>query len=322
MLKLRWAKPASASWRKICGFAKRITMLSIIPKRKIWYGISIGLVTLSVIFMAMWGLNFGIDFVGGSSLEVEFEKQAPTVQIIKEGLSDVNLESLVVQPSGENSMILQFKDTDEATHQSVMAELEKLGADKYGEVEELSFNSVGPSVGETLKQNAFYATILVILVIIAYIAFAFRKVSKPISSWKYGLTAVITLVHDCLIVLGIFALLGHFYGMEINSAFIAAILTVLGYSVNDTIVMFDRIRENIPQSEEDFAGTINTSINQNIVRSINTSITTMIVLLVIVVLGGSSIQGFALALLFGVLIGTYSSIFLASPLLVLWEKKV
>ncbi len=296
--------------------------LSIIPKRKIWFGISFLLVGLSVVFLIIWGLNFGIDFTGGSSLSVKFSRQSPEVGEVKKELADLDLGSLVVQPAQGNELMLRFANTSEETHQTVLKELKKFDKEEYGNMKEMSFNSVGPSIGQTLKRKSFYATVLVILAIIVYIAWAFRKVSKPIASWKYGITAVITLLHDCLIVLGIFSLLGHFYGMEINSAFIAAILTVLGYSVNDTIVVFDRIRENLPQSEEDFAGTINTSINQNIIRSINTSLTTMLVLLAIILWGGASIQDFALALLIGAFIGTYSSIFLASPLLVFWEKKV
>ena len=298
-------------------------MISIIPKRKIWFGLSGLLVGLSIVFLALWGLNFVIDFVGGSSLEVRFSKQAPSVVQVKEALSDLELNSLVIQPTeGEEEMFIKFKNTGEETHQKVVSNLEEIDPEKYGQVKELQYNSVGPAIGERLKQKSFYAVVLVILAIIVYIAWAFRKVSKPIASWKYGLTAVFTLVHDCLIVLGVFAVLGHFYGIEISGAFIAAILTVLGYSVNDTIVVFDRIRENLPESEEDFAGTINTSINQNITRSINTSFTTMLVLLAILLFGGGSIFGFTLALLIGVFIGTYSSIFLASPLLVFWESRI
>ncbi|HMB66066.1 MAG TPA: protein translocase subunit SecF [Patescibacteria group bacterium] len=296
-------------------------MLNIIPKRKIWFSFSAGLMVLAVLFLSLWGLNFGIDFVGGSSMEVRFAKQAPAATEVKEALSDINLDSLIIQPTSGQEMILKFKNTDEEIHQSVLGELKNLNPEKYGSVTELQFNSVGPAIGNSLKKKSFYAVILVILAIIAYIAWAFRKVSKPIASWKYGITAVITLVHDCLVVLGVFAVLGQFYGVEITGAFIAAILTVLGYSVNDTIVIFDRIRENLPRSEEDFAGTINTSINQNITRSINTSLTTMLVLLAILILGGGSIFSFVLALLIGVFIGTYSSIFLASPMLVLWEKR-
>ncbi len=296
-------------------------MLSIIPKRKIWFTISSVLVTLSIISLAVFGLNLGIDFVGGSSLDVRFDKEAPSAQKVVETLAGLDLDSLMVQPLGDNEVKIQFRETEEEVRQAVMTELGTLEEEGYGGVTQLQFNAVGPSIGDTLKQQSLYAIILVILAIIAYIAWAFRKVSKPISSWKYGLTAVVTLIHDCLIVLGVFAVLGHFYNIELTGAFIAAILTVLGYSVNDTIVVFDRIRENLPESEEDFSGTINTSINQNITRSINTSLTTSLVLLSILILGGSSIFAFALALLIGVLIGTYSSIFLASPFLVFWEKR-
>ncbi len=296
-------------------------MYSIIPKRKIWFTISGILVTLSLIFLVIFGLNFGIDFVGGSSLEVRFGKDSPSAESVTDHLAELELDSLVVQPASDREMIIQFKEIDEETHQKVMSRLQELDEEQYGAVEELQYNAVGPSIGDTLRKQSTYAVILVILAIIAYIAWAFRKVSKPISSWKYGITAVITLVHDCLIVLGVFAFLGHFYNLELTGAFIAAILTVLGYSVNDTIVVFDRVRENLPESEEDFAGTINTSVNQNITRSINTSVTTSLVLLSLLIFGGSSIFGFSLALLLGVLIGTYSSIFLASPLLVFWEKR-
>jgi preprotein translocase subunit SecF len=153
-----------------------------------------------------------------------------------------------------------------------------------------------------------------------YIAFAFQKVSKPVASWKYGLSAIIALFHDLLITLGIFSVLGKFYGMEINTAFVVALLTVLGYSVNDTIVVFDRTRENLPKSVDSFSVTVNSSLNQTLVRSINTSITTLLVLLAVYFLGGTSIREFVLALIIGIACGSYSSIFVASPLLVTWEK--
>ncbi|MBA3046872.1 protein translocase subunit SecF, partial [Candidatus Falkowbacteria bacterium] len=170
------------------------------------------------------------------------------------------------------------------------------------------------------KRKSVLAIIIVLIAIVLYIAWTFRKVSKPVASWKYGLAAIIALFHDVIITVGIFAVLGKFFGVEINTAFVAAILTVLGYSVNDTIVVFDRVRENLPKSEEDFEGTINTSVNQTITRSINTSITTLLVLLSIVFFGGATIRDFILALSIGVFVGTYSSIFLASPILVIWEK--
>lgn len=296
-------------------------MIKIISRKNIWFTLSGGLMTLSIVFLSMWGLNLGIDFVGGSILNVEFEKSIPSIIEVKDVLKDLDLGSLIIQPTDGKELILRFQNIDEEIHVEVLRKLENINSDKYGEMKELQFNAVGPSVGRTLKRKSFNAVALVIIAIILYIAFAFRKVSKPIASWKYGITAVIALVHDCLIVLGVFSVLGHFYGLEVSSAFIAAILTVIGYSVNDTIVIFDRIRENLPKSEENFADTINTSINQNITRSVNTSITTALVLGAILIWGGSSVQSFVFALLLGVIIGTYSSIFLASPVLTLWNKQ-
>jgi len=156
--------------------------------------------------------------------------------------------------------------------------------------------------------------------IIIYISAAFRKVSKPVASWKYGVAAIIALIHDILFSLGVFAVLGHFYGVEINTPFIAAILTVLGYSVSDTIIVFDRIRENLPKSHEDFENTVNRSVNQTLVRSINTSCSAILALLAVLLFGGTTIKDFALALIVGIFVGTYSSIFVASPVLVVWDN--
>lgn len=289
--------------------------MKIIPKRKTWFSLSGLLVALSIAALALWGINLGIDFTGGSSLEVTFEDQRPSVVEVQQSLSDLELSNLVVKPVGERGMILRFQEIDEQTHQQVM---DKLGAG----VTQERFDSVGPSIGDELKRKSFYAVTAVLIAIIIYIAWAFRKVSQPVASWKYGITAIIALFHDAIIVLGVFAVLGQFFGIEINTAFIAALLTVLGYSVNDSIVVFDRIRENLPYSEQNFEGTIDTSVNQTITRSMYTSATTTLVLLSILVLGGTTITGFVTALLVGILIGTYSSIFLASPLLMFWARKM
>ncbi len=287
-------------------------MYKIISRRKIWFTFSGTLVALSLVALTVWGLNFGIDFTGGSLLEVQYENNRPEISEVNKKISELNLESLVVQPSGDKNLILRFQNTEEGVHQEVLNKLE--GA------QELRFDAVGPSIGNELKQKSFYAIILVLIFIIIYIAFAFRKVSKPVASWKYGVTAIIALFHDTIILLGVFSVLSYFYGVEINTAFIAAVLTVLGYSVNDTIVIFDRIRENLPKSNENFEDTINTSVNQTLIRSINTSLTTALVLLSVLFFGGETITGFVSALLVGVVLGTYSSIFLASPLLVLWKR--
>ena len=326
-------------------------MYKIIQKRKIWLSISSLLVVTSIVFLAMWGLNFGIDFTGGSLLEIRFTKDVVNVEEVQESLAPLELSSLIIQPTESNTIILRFQENTEEVHQEIISKLNELvkpeevanseesedglivtsqdgsEVDVVGvttsednKIEELRFDSIGPSIGKELKNKAFNAMIIVLGIIILFIAIAFRKVSKPVASWKYGLSAIIALFHDVLITLGIFSVLGYFYGIEINTPFVAAILTVLGYSVNDTIVVFDRIRENLPKSELDFEKTVNVSVNQTLIRSINTSLTTLLVLLSILFWGGETIRDFVLALSIGVLIGTYSSIFLASPLLVVWEK--
>jgi preprotein translocase subunit SecF len=325
-------------------------MYKIIQKRKIWLSISAAMVALSIVSLFLWGLKFGIDFTGGSLLEVEFAGERPSVTEIQNELAELQLGSLVTQPVDERGMILRFQDTSEDKHQLVMEKLNELAAGKEDleesenseesevlegsddentetspvlnaqKVSELRYDSVGPSIGAELKSKSVSATIIVLIAIVLYIAWAFRHVSKPVVSWKYGLSAIIALFHDVIITLGIFSILGEFYNVEINTPFVAAILTVLGYSVNDTIVVFDRIRENLPKSEEDFENTVNNSVNQTITRSINTSLTTLMVLVSIMIFGGETIRSFVLALSIGVFIGTYSSIFLASPVLVMWEK--
>ncbi|MFH1610283.1 MAG: protein translocase subunit SecF, partial [Patescibacteria group bacterium] len=190
------------------------------------------------------------------------------------------------------------------------------------QVVEKRFESIGPVIGEELKNKAIWAIGLALIIIIAFIAFAFRQVSKPVASWKYGIGAIIALAHDIIIVVGAFSVLNHFFlGFEVDILFVTALLTILGYSVNDTIVVYDRTRENLiynPQST--FEETINKSVNDTITRSVNTSLTTLLVLLSLYFLGGTTIQNFVLALICGTLIGAYSSIFIASPLLVVWQK--
>ncbi len=295
-------------------------MYRIIQKRKIWFTLSTILTTLSIVSIFAFGLNFGVDFKGGSLLEVKFLDKRPDMALIKDSLKDVDISGLVVQPVEEDGVILRFKEVSEDLHNDVLLALNDISQDKEFFVEQLSFDSVGPSIGQELKRKSIYAIIWVLIAIILFIAWVFRKVSKPVESWKYGIVAIIALFHDIVIILGVFAILGRFFGTEINAPFIAALLTVLGYSINDTIVVFDRLRENLPKSKEDFEGTVNTSVNQTLTRSINTSLTTLIVLLSIVIFGGSSVKDFIAALSIGVLIGTYSSIFLASPLLVIVEK--
>jgi len=291
----------------------------IIQKRKIFLSLSTLAVVASILALVFWGLNFGVDFTGGSLMEVKFDNYKPTMTEIQDSLKDANLHNLTIQPT-QDSTILRFKEDTEVAHQAVATGLQTLAQNKQTTFTELQFDSVGPSIGQELKSKSFNSTAIVFIAIILYISLAFRKVSKPIASWKYGVAAIIALIHDILFTLGAFSVLGHFYGVEINTPFIAAILTVLGYSVSDTIVVFDRIRENLPKSQEDFENTVNRSVNQTITRSINTSLSSILALTAVLFFGGSTIKDFALALVIGIFIGTYSSIFIASPVLVVWEK--
>jgi len=291
----------------------------MIKYRKIYFIFSAILVLASIVSLFLWRLNLGLEFTGGSLMEIEFKNiERPENQAVQDKIKDLDLGNIVVQPKGENSLVLRFKHIDEQSHQQI---LNILREDLVLEVSEKRFESIGPIIGQELKNKAIWAIIIVVAAIILYVAWAFRKTSKQISSWKYGITAVIALLHDIIITLGIFSVLGHFFGIEIGIAFIAGLLTILGYSVNDTIVVFDRVRENLLSfQEQDFEKTVDLSVKQTIRRSINTSITTLLVLFAIFLFGGETIKYFILCLIIGVAFGTYSSIFLASPLLVSWEK--
>lgn len=275
----------------------------------------------SIIAISVWGLKFGIDFTGGSLLEIEYVDKRPSVEEIKQALGQLGLGNVVIQPTGDKGVILRFKDIDENKHQEVLKSLGIEVQDSKTIIEK-RFDSIGPTIGHELKKKAIYALILAIFAIVAYIAWAFRHVSKPVSSWKYGTVAVLALAHDAILPTGIFSALGKFYNVEIDILFITALLTIMGFSVHDTIVVFDRIRENLRKlkKSEDYSITVNRSINETIVRSINTSLTTLIVLAAIFWLGGESTKNLALALILGITFGTYSSIFVASPLLVVWSK--
>ena len=278
----------------------------------------------SVAMLSVWGLKLGIDFKGGTLLEVSWsEGHVPDRSLVETQLESVpRAESLVVQPSGERTMFVRYASSDEAVNEAVLAELKKID----GSVELVRSEFIGASVSESIKKNAVAALLLAMIGIILYIAWAFRGISRPVSSWHYGFQATVALAHDILITLGVFSLLGHFFGMEVGAPFIAALLTILGYSVNDTIVVYDRIRENLIRSggQEDFEEVVNRSLNQTIARSFNTSFTVILVLIAITVFGGESIRSFALALLVGVTAGTYSSIYIATALLVsgyIFQKK-
>lgn len=287
-------------------------------KYSIFYYIISGiLIVATIVSLFMFGLKFGIEFVGGSSMEVQFVSAPPSSDTIQSALKSFNLGDITVQPTGTNEDILQFKGVDEATHQQVLAALNKVAPST-----EKSFQYIGPSIGQELRNSTELAIFLALLAITLYIAFAFRKVSRPVSSWKYGLASLVALFHDVLIPIGVFSILGKLYNVEITIPIIAALLTILGFSVHDTIVIFDRIRENIlRRGMGQFEDTVNWSLTQTLGRSISTVVTVEFVLISLYFLGGETLKYFALALIIGITSGAYSSIFIASPILVSWYKR-
>jgi len=283
---------------------------------KIYYAVSGILILAAIASLIVFGLKFGIEFTGGSTMEVDFTSHRPSNEAISKALAEFSLGDIVVQPTGSNGVVLQFKGIDEATHQKVLTKLQALAP-----LQEKSFQYIGPSVGQDLKNKTEIAILLALVSITFYIAFAFRKISRPVSSWKYGITSLVALFHDVLIPVGVFSLLGHFLNVEITIPIIAALLTILGFSVHDTIVIFDRIRENIlRRGVKSFDETVDWSLNQTIGRSISTVVTVLLVMFSLFFFGGETLKYFSLALIIGITSGAYSSIFIASPLLVSWQK--
>jgi len=300
-------------------------VMELIKYRKIYFVFSLALITASLIVLGVFGLKPGIDFTGGSIVEIEYGDERPSNQEILESLSDFDLGTIYVQPTGEKGVLIRMKDIDEGLHQEILSTLSQEVVIKDGEMtitvaelEEKRFESIGPTIGQELREKTNIVVIVALLSMIIYIALAFRKVQRPIKSWQYGIISCLALFHDVLIPLGVFALLGKYLEVEITIPVITALLAVLGYSINNTVVVFDRIRENLTRVGEGFEKTVNISINQTLSRQINTSLTTLFVAGAIYLFGGATLQYFALALILGILAGTYSSIFLAGPLLVTW----
>ena len=311
--------------------------MDIIGKRKIWFTISSVLVITSVILWLVLGMNLGIDFTGGIVVEYKWLKwDRVSVDEFKETVGEFGLEDLQVQLSGDDSIIIKAREMDNEKRENLLVKLNKgelgtgeevettngkLSAKEFSDfgVEEERFELIGPTIGKELREKSIWAIVIVALTIVVYIAYTFRKVGYPVASWKYGIAAIVALVHDILITLGVFVVLGYFLNVEINTLFVVALLTILGYSVNDTIVVFDRVRDNVLK-EDNFEKAVNKGLQGTIIRSLNTSITTFLVLFSIFLFGGDTIRWFIFALMVGIIVGTYSSIFVASPVLVLWKK--
>ncbi len=313
----------------------------IIKYKNFFIGISVVLMIASVAAVLVWGIRYGIDFTGGSITEVEFSANTstvtatstaptttpvavastrPEIEELKSVLSPLSTSTAetIIQPTGEKGYIIRSKHLSEGDHAKVISAL-SLGG-KWN-VTEKRFNTIGPVVGEELRNKAWVSIFAVMLAIVLFVAFVFRKVSHPVPSWQFGIITLIALFHDVVVPVGVIAALGHFTGAEVDVLFVTALLTVLGFSVHDTIVVFDRVRENLKlKVSNDFSETVGKSLQQTFVRSVNTSLTVILVLIALLILGPASIHLFSLMLLVGIIAGVYSSIFLASPLLVVAEK--
>jgi preprotein translocase subunit SecF len=288
-------------------------MLNIIGKKNWYFLISLLVIIPGLISMSVWGLRLSIDFSGGSRMTLLFPKEVneQTIASVKDVLAQEKVQDIIIQPSGKQ-IIVRTKLITEKQDAAILSKLKS----KVGSVQQDSFETIGPTIGQEITVNALKSIIFASILIVLYIAWSFRSVPKPLSSWRFGICAIIALLHDILLLLGVFSLLGHFFGVEVDSLFVTALLTVIGFSVHDTIVVFDRIRENTRRvTGIPFSQLVNDSILQTLVRSLNTSLTAMLVLFTLLVFGGDSIRWFIVALLIGITSGTYSSIFNAAPLL-------
>lgn len=293
-------------------------MIKIIEKWKIWFLISALMILPGIFALSSWGLNFGIDFAGGTLVEIEFnEKDKIETDEIRQVFESKEIKNPQISLTSPNAFLSRTHVIEAEKYQDLRDELET----QFGSLTELRVETVGPTISRDLTVKAIQALALAILMIIIYIAWAFRSVPKPLSSWKFGASAIVALVHDVLIVIGVFAILGRYLNVEIDNLFITALLTVIGFSVHDTIVVFDRIRENLKTTSGDMAYITNKSIFETLSRSINTTSTVLFVLLALLLFGGQTIFWFVLALFIGILVGTYSSIFIATVIVVLWHKK-
>ncbi len=292
--------------------------MNLMKYKFLYFVLSLAVILPGLFFLITSGLKLGIDFTGGALLEYKFEKPVD-VNVLKSEIVKQGVEVGQITSSGENTYIIKTKPIEQEKINALKQDLNQ----KFGNIEERRVENVGPVIGDELKRKALLAVGIASLVIVLYIAFSFRKVPKPTASWRFGIAAVIALLHDVLLVIGIFAILGKFFNVEIDTLFVTALLTVIGFSVHDTIVVFDRIRENLLKHiNRNFTEVANLAVVQTLGRSLNTSLTVIFVLLALLLFGGETIKWFVAALLIGIISGTYSSIFNATALLVFWEEKL
>jgi len=294
-------------------------MIDFVKHKNVFFIISALVLVPGLISLAVKGLRLGIDFTGGTLIEFSSPKfDSNSKEKLAEEIRSQKIEVSSIQQSGNNSFIVRTKEINQQTNKKLQEDLNK----KYEKVTEERFETVGPTIGKELTRNALLALVVVSSFIVVFIAWSFRSVPKPASSWRFGLTAIAALLHDALLVVGVFSILGWTLNVEIDSLFVTALLTVIGFSVHDTIVVYDRIRENLIKAKATtFSDTVNLSIWETLARSINTSATVIIVLSALLLFGGESVRWFVAALLIGIVSGTYSSIFNAAQLLALWQEK-
>lgn len=289
----------------------------IVNNRRIFYTISIVSIVISITAISIWGLKPSIDFTGGSLLQISFGNEKLSADEVRNILNKLNFKDASIRSSGDG-FILRLQEISQDEKNTI---IQNLSVNEKYIVTEKTFSTIGPVLGSEAVYKSWISVVLVLVAIVLFIAFAFRKVSRPVSSWVYGIVTILALLHDVIIPTGLFAILGHFYGFEVDTLFVTALLVILGFSVHDTIVVFDRVRENLRENEErggkkSFDQIIGESISQTFVRSINTSFTTLLAVLALYMFGPETIRNFTLALLVGIFIGTYSSIFVGSTLLV------
>ncbi len=294
----------------------------IVKYRWLFFSFSLALVVASVAAIAVFGLRLGIDFTGGTILEVEYPKPAarPSVETLRGAIDSLGLGEATIQLSGEARAIFRLRHVNEAEHQQILAAL-RAGA----ELTERRFSTIGPTIGRELSRRGLIAIVLVVVLILFYIAFAFRRVARSetagVGSWQYGIVAILTLAHDTLIPIGVFVVLGQYFSLQADLLFITAVLTIIGLSVNDRMVIFDRIRENIGRQRfDDFEIAVGRSLDETLARSLNTSLTVIFVLLALFFFGAAATRDFTFMLAIGMMVATYSSVCLAAPLLVSWHK--
>ena len=293
-------------------------MVNIMRFKVLYFIFSMLIILPGLYFLLTSGLKLGIDFTGGALLEYQFQNQIDQ-KILREVVSSDGIEVSTITESDNNTYIIRTKPIDQEKINSLKPKLNE----KFGSVEERRVENVGPIIGSELKQKSIFALLLSSLAIVLFIAYSFRKMPKPQSSFRFGIAAVVAMLHDVLVIVGAFAIFGHFLNVEVDTLFVTALLTIIGFSVHDTIVVFDRIRENLLKNiGKKFIDVANISVIQTLARSLNTSLTVVFVLTSLLLFGGETIRWFVAALLIGVISGTYSSIFNATALLVWWEERL